>query len=78
MSLPEARPVPRPPYDIDVRFRVNDESIVRIAKHVDRKMGWSGRPASPAAREIAEYILGLMKAKEIAEKRRAERNENAG
>lgn len=71
MTLPAARPVRRPPYDIDLRFRVCDESVVRIAQHVDRMMGWSGRPASPASRMITEYILGLCEAKQAGEARRA-------
>lgn len=70
MSRPEPYRVRPPPYDLNVSFRVNDESIVRIAKHVDTMMGWSGRPASPAAREITEYILGLFEAKQRAESRR--------
>lgn len=70
MSLPEARRVRKPPYDLDVRFRVNDEAIVRIAKHLDLHMGWSGRPASPAARYVTEYILGLIEAKQAGESRR--------
>lgn len=70
MTLPDPRPVRSPPYDLDVRFRVNDEAIVKIAKHVDRRMGWSGRPASPAARELVSYILGLIEAKQAGEARR--------
>jgi len=70
MSLPEARRVRKPPYDLEIRFRVNDEAIVKIAKHLDRRMGWSGRPASPAAREVVEYILGLVEAKQAGEARR--------
>lgn len=70
MSLPDARQVRKPPYDLNVTFRVNDEAIVRIAKHLDRHMGWSGRPASPAARSVTEYILGLIEAKQAGEARK--------
>lgn len=72
MSLPEHRRVRSPPFTIDVQFRVNDEAVVRIAQHVDRFMGWSGRPASPAARQITAYILGLIEAKQAGEARRRE------
>lgn len=64
MTLPDPRPVREPPYDLDIKFRVNDETIVKIAKHVDRYMGWSGRPASPASRGIVEHILGLVEEKQ--------------
>lgn len=70
MSRPEPRRVRQPPYDLEVSFRVNDESVVRIAQHVDRLMDWSGRPASPASRMIVEHVLGLMEAKAAGEARR--------
>lgn len=70
MTLREPRAVRRPPYDLELRFRVNDEAVVRIARHVDRMMGWSGRPASPASRMITEYILGLCEAKQSGERKR--------
>ena len=70
MSRPDPFGVRRPPYDVSLSFRVNDEAVVRIARHVDIKMGWSGRPVSPAARELTEYILGLIEAKARGEARR--------
>lgn len=70
MSRPDPFAVRRPPYDVSLSFRVNDEAIIRIARHVDIKMGWSGRPVSPAARELTEYILGLIEAKARGEARR--------